>query len=114
MFAPRLRHSLLSSSGLKTTSIRGLARILATDKVDPLCLNIFQSRGHEVELVPTMSESELVKVIGNYDGLVVRSATKVTSKVLHAATKMRIVGRAGRSFVNSTPPMTFFSFPLLL
>jgi D-3-phosphoglycerate dehydrogenase / 2-oxoglutarate reductase len=93
MFTPRLRH-LLGGPCNKFSS-RGLARILATDKVDPLCINIFKSRGHDVELVPTMPESELLKVIGNYDGLVVRSATKVTSKVLQAATKMRIVGRAG-------------------
>lgn len=75
---------------------RGLARILATDKVDPLCIDIFKSRGHDVDLLPTMKENELIQVIPNYDGLVVRSATKVTANVLHAATKMRIVGRAGK------------------
>lgn len=42
-----------------------------------------------------MPEEELVKVIGEYDGMVVRSATKVTPKVLQAATRMKIVGRAG-------------------
>eukprot|EP00428_Durinskia_dybowskii_P076738 CAMPEP_0170358746 /NCGR_PEP_ID=MMETSP0117_2-20130122/2386_1 /TAXON_ID=400756 /ORGANISM="Durinskia baltica, Strain CSIRO CS-38" /LENGTH=531 /DNA_ID=CAMNT_0010612963 /DNA_START=191 /DNA_END=1786 /DNA_ORIENTATION=+ len=42
-----------------------------------------------------MAESELVKVIGNYDALVVRSATKVTPLVIQAAKRMKIVGRAG-------------------
>lgn len=42
-----------------------------------------------------MPEAELVKIIGDYDALVVRSATKVTSPILKAAKKMRIVGRAG-------------------
>lgn len=72
-----------------------LARILATDKVDPVCINIFKSRGHDVDLLPTMNENDLLNIINNYDCLVVRSATKVTSKILKNAKKMRIVGRAG-------------------
>ena len=42
-----------------------------------------------------MPEAELCKIIGEYDGLVVRSATKVTPEVFKHATKLRIVGRAG-------------------
>jgi D-3-phosphoglycerate dehydrogenase len=42
-----------------------------------------------------MKEDELLKVIGNYDGLVVRSATKVTAPVLQAGVRLQIVGRAG-------------------
>ena len=72
-----------------------LARVLATDGVDELCVKIFRSRGHEVDFLETLPETELLKIIGEYDGLVVRSATKVTPKVLAAATKMRVVGRAG-------------------
>jgi len=59
-----------------------LARVLATDGVDDLCVKIFQSRGHEVDLKETMPEPELLKIIGDYDGLVVRSATKVTPAVV--------------------------------
>lgn len=71
------------------------ARILATDGVDDLCLQIFKKRGHQVEMMKTLPEAELIKVIGDYDGLVVRSATKVTAKLLQHAKKMRVVGRAG-------------------
>jgi D-3-phosphoglycerate dehydrogenase / 2-oxoglutarate reductase len=84
----------INRKGFHTTA-NSLAKIMATDKVDPLCVEIFKKRGHEVDLVPTMSEADLIKAIPAYDGLVVRSATKVTPKVLHAARKMRIVGRAG-------------------
>lgn len=75
-------------------------RVMATDGVDEACIEIFKSRGHEVDFVKTMPESELIKVIGKYDGLVVRSATKVTANVLAAGGsqsggKLRIVGRAG-------------------
>jgi D-3-phosphoglycerate dehydrogenase len=60
-----------------------------------LCVKIFQDRGHQVDFLKTMPEEELIKVIGDYDGLVVRSATKVTPEVMKHATKLRIVGRAG-------------------
>ncbi len=42
-----------------------------------MCVDIFKARGHSVDLVKTMSEDELIKVIGDYEGLIVRSATKV-------------------------------------
>jgi len=44
-----------------------------------VCINIFKQRGHDVDFKKTMPESELVKIIGEYDALVVRSATKVTT-----------------------------------
>lgn len=72
-----------------------LARVLATDGVDETCVRIFRERGHTVDFVKTMPEAELLKVIGQYDGLVVRSATKVTPAVFKHATKLRVVGRAG-------------------
>jgi D-3-phosphoglycerate dehydrogenase len=69
--------------------------VLATDGVDELCVKIFRDRGHTVDLLKTLPPAELLKVIGQYDGLVVRSATKVTPEVLKAASKMRVIGRAG-------------------
>jgi D-3-phosphoglycerate dehydrogenase len=71
------------------------AKVLATDGIDECCVKIFQERGHTVDLLKTLPEPELIKIIGNYDGLVVRSATKVNAKVLEHATKMQVVGRAG-------------------
>lgn len=59
------------------------------------CVKIFRERGHQVDFLKTLPEVELLKVIGEYDGLVVRSATKVTSTVLKQAKKMKVVGRAG-------------------
>jgi D-3-phosphoglycerate dehydrogenase len=70
-------------------------RVLATDGVDELCVKIFKDRGHQVDFLKTLPEAELIKIIGDYEGLVVRSATKVNANVLNAAKKMRLVGRAG-------------------
>lgn len=77
------------------TSTPAWAKVLCTDNVDECCIRIFEERGHVVDLKKTMPEAELAKIIGEYDGLVVRSATKVTPTILKEATKMRIVGRAG-------------------
>lgn len=71
------------------------ARVLLTDGVDDCCVKIFKERGHQVDFMKTMSEAELVNIIGAYEGIVVRSATKVNANVLKHATKMRVVGRAG-------------------
>lgn len=79
-------------------------RILATDGVDECCIKIFQDRGHHVDFMKTLPENELVKVIGDYDGLVVRSATKVTPAVIKAAKKMKVVGRAGVGVDNINVP----------
>jgi len=45
-----------------------------------LCVKIFQNRGHTVDFKDTLKEPELIKIIGDYDGMVVRSATKVKIK----------------------------------
>lgn len=94
-----LTNSFLPASSLRSSSlgaVRNFGRkILCTDGVDSCCVDILQQRGFKVTLVPTLSQAELIKVIGDYDGLVVRSATKVNAEVLKHAGKMRIVGRAG-------------------
>ena len=48
-----------------------------------LCVKIFQNRGHTVDFKDTLKEPELIKIIGDYDGLVVRSATKVKKKRIY-------------------------------
>lgn len=77
------------------SSANQLARVLATDQVDESCIKIFQERGHQVDFLETLPEKGLCEIIGDYDGLVVRSATKVTPEVIKHATKMRVIGRAG-------------------
>ena len=72
------------------------ARILAADPIDPICGQVLTARGHELDaLTKTPSPSELLKIINNYDGLIVRSGTTVTSNVLEASPRLCIVGRAG-------------------
>jgi D-3-phosphoglycerate dehydrogenase / 2-oxoglutarate reductase len=72
-----------------------MPKVLISDKMDPLAAQIFRNRGVEVDEITGKTKEELIAIIGNYDGLAIRSATKVTKEVLAAATKLKVVGRAG-------------------
>jgi D-3-phosphoglycerate dehydrogenase len=70
-------------------------KVLISDKMDPKAAAIFRERGIEVDEIPGLTPDELKAVIGNYDGLAIRSATKVTASLLEAAKRLKVVGRAG-------------------
>jgi len=71
-------------------------RVLITDKINEVAKNILlEGENIEVDLLPTKNEDDLCKAIVDYDALMIRSETKVTKKVLDAAKKLKIIGRAG-------------------
>ncbi|MFH1683502.1 MAG: phosphoglycerate dehydrogenase [Candidatus Margulisiibacteriota bacterium] len=70
-------------------------KVLASDKIDEIGLKMFKDAGFEAEMKTGLSEDELVKIIPQYDALVVRSATKVTPKIIEAGKNLKIIGRAG-------------------
>jgi len=70
-------------------------KVLISDKMDENAARIFSERGCDVDVKPGMSKDELIACIGQYDGLAIRSATKVTADVLEAATNLKVIGRAG-------------------
>jgi D-3-phosphoglycerate dehydrogenase / 2-oxoglutarate reductase len=70
-------------------------RVLISDKLSPAAIDIFSARGIEVELSTGLTPAELRARIGEFDGLAIRSATKVTRELLDAAPRLRVVGRAG-------------------
>ncbi len=70
-------------------------KVLISDKLSPAAVEIFRNRGVEVEVKPGLSPAELRAIIGGYDGLAIRSATKVTRELLEATERLRVVGRAG-------------------
>ena len=72
-----------------------MTKILIPEKIDPICPKIFEDAGFEVHYHQNLSTEELNSMIGDYDGLVVRSNTKVTAEVLAKASKLKVVGRAG-------------------
>ena len=72
-----------------------MPKVLISDKMSPRAAEILKIRGIEVDVTTGMSPDELEAVIGEYDGLAVRSSTKVTPEVIEAATSLKVVGRAG-------------------
>ncbi|MBK19541.1 MAG: phosphoglycerate dehydrogenase [Rhodospirillaceae bacterium] len=72
-----------------------MPKVLISDSLSLRAVDIFKNRGLEVDVKTGMTPEELIECIGNYDGLAVRSATKVTPEVLAAAKNLKVVGRAG-------------------
>jgi D-3-phosphoglycerate dehydrogenase len=72
-----------------------MPKVLISDKLSPAAIAIFKERGIDVDVKTGLTPAELRAIIGEYDGLAIRSATKVTKEVLDAATNLKVVGRAG-------------------
>lgn len=72
-----------------------MPKVLISDKLSPRAADIFRDRGIEVDVLVGMSPEELIAKIGEYDGLAIRSATKVVADVIAAADNLKVVGRAG-------------------
>ncbi len=70
-------------------------RVLISDKLSPAAVAIFKERGVEVDVKPGIDKDALAAIIAEYDGLAIRSNTKVTAKLLERATRLKVVGRAG-------------------
>ncbi|RUT98171.1 phosphoglycerate dehydrogenase, partial [Mesorhizobium sp. M7A.T.Ca.TU.009.02.1.1] len=81
-------------------------RVLVSDKLSPTAVQIFKDRGVEVDYLPDLGKDKekLAEVIGQYDGLAIRSATKVTEKLINAATNLKVIGRAGIGVDNVDTP----------
>ena len=70
-------------------------KVLISDKMSPEAAKIFEERGCEVHEKTGLSPDELKAIIGEYEGLAIRSSTKVTPEILEAATNLKVIGRAG-------------------
>ncbi len=72
-----------------------MPKVLISDKMDPNAADIFRANGVEVDEKPGLTKDELKAIIGEYDGLAIRSSTKVTADLLEAAANLKVIGRAG-------------------
>src|SRR5580698_3718982 len=70
-------------------------RVLISDQLSPAAIDIFKARGVDADVKTGLSKDDLLKIIGDYDGLAIRSATKADKDVLAAAKNMKVIGRAG-------------------
>ncbi|WP_322866779.1 phosphoglycerate dehydrogenase [Aquicoccus sp. G2-2] len=81
-------------------------KVLVSDKLSPTAVQIFRDRGIDVDFQPDLGKDKekLAEVIGQYDGLAIRSATKVTEKILENASNLKVIGRAGIGTDNIDKP----------
>ena len=72
-------------------------KVLVSDKLSETAVQIFRDRGIDVDFMPDLGKDKdkLAEIIGNYDGLAIRSATRVTPTILAAADKLKVIARAG-------------------
>jgi D-3-phosphoglycerate dehydrogenase / 2-oxoglutarate reductase len=72
-----------------------MSKVLISDSLSAAAVDIFKANGIETDVITGMKPEELIACIGAYDGLAIRSATKVTPEVLEAAKNLKVIGRAG-------------------
>jgi D-3-phosphoglycerate dehydrogenase len=74
-----------------------MPKVLISDALSPAAVQIFKDRGIEVDFQPALGKDKdkLAELVGNYDGLAIRSATKVSPKILEKAKSLKVIGRAG-------------------
>jgi D-3-phosphoglycerate dehydrogenase / 2-oxoglutarate reductase len=70
-------------------------KVLISDKLSPAAVQIFKDRGIDADVKTGLDKDQLGEIIGDYQGLAIRSATKVTAKLLERAKNLKVVGRAG-------------------
>lgn len=71
------------------------AKVLITERIAKEGIDVIESKGYDVDVKLDLSEEELLDTIGDYDAMIIRSATKITPELLDRAKKLKIIGRAG-------------------
>lgn len=72
-----------------------MPKVLISDKMSPKAEEVFRRRGVDVDVRPGLSVAELKAIMPDYDGVAIRSATKLTEELICAGTRLRVIGRAG-------------------
>ena len=81
-----------------------MPKVLVSDKLSEDVVAIFKSQGISVDYKSGMSPEELGREIHHYDGLAVRSASKITKELILAASNLKVIGRAGIGCLLYTSP----------
>ncbi len=75
-------------------------KVLVSDSISPKGVEILKKAGLQVDVKTGLKPEELKAIIGEYDALIIRSATKVTAEIIEAADKLKVIGRAGTGVDN--------------
>jgi len=81
-----------------------MPKVLISDSMSNIAQKIFEKNNIQFDVKTGLSEEEIIKIISEYDGMVVRSATTVTKNIISAAKKLKVIGRAGAGVDNIDVP----------
>ncbi len=81
-----------------------MPKVLIADKMSARAAEIFRERGVDVDVKTGLSQDDLIAIIGDYDGVAVRSTSKITAAVIAAGHKLKVIGRAGIGIDNVDVP----------
>jgi len=82
-----------------------MPKVLISDSKSKIAQKVFEKNNIQFDVKTGLSEEEIIKIIPEYDGMVVRSATKVTKNIILAAKKLKVIGRAGAGVDNIDVPI---------
>ena len=83
-----------------------MPKVLISDSMSNITQKIFEKNKISVDIKTGLPEEEIIKIISEYDGMVVRSATKVTKNIIEAAKNLKVIGRAGAGVDNIDVPLS--------
>jgi len=72
-----------------------MAKVWIADKMSARAIEVFKAHGIEVDYRPGLSDAEQLAIVADYDGIAVRSSTTLKGALLDAATRVKVIGRAG-------------------
>ena len=72
-----------------------MKKVLIADKMSIEAEKVFTANGINFEIKTGLSENEICSIVESYDAIVVRSATKITKKIIETGSKLKVLGRAG-------------------
>ncbi|KAF2903549.1 hypothetical protein ILUMI_02622 [Ignelater luminosus] len=93
-------HVAASSCFSSSYTSMNINKVLVADAVDQACVDLLKNNLIDVDCKYKLSKEQLIQEIQNYDGLIVRSDTKVTAEVIEAAKNLKVIGRAGAGVDN--------------
>ena len=89
-YSPNLEAKTIGSIKTKTNQ-----KILIADKISNEALTIFKANKIDIDQKYKFSEDQIIKISKNYDGIIVRSSTKITKKIIESSSKLKVIARVG-------------------
>ena len=80
-----------------------MPKVLIADKMSNKAVEVFKARGVDVDVITGLEKDELMKIIGEYDGLAVRSSTRPDAEIIGQGKNLKVIGRAGIGVDKSLP-----------